>query len=206
MMSDDKSKEIPTSGEEAEPKADPVEVSTESESDDDSNAMTEEQMTEALLERIAELEDKWQRSLADAENVRRRSERQQAEAIAYANTAFARELLSISDNLDRALAAGTEDPSVEDLAQIVEGVEMTRRELRSVFEKHGVKRIEPQGEKFDHNFHQAVAEVEDSEAAPGTIVDLIQPGYILKDRLLRPAMVTVAKARKEGKAVEKSGG
>lgn len=148
----------------------------------------------ALLERIADLEDKRQRALAEAENVRRRAERQQAEAIAYANTAFARELLSISDNLDRALAACDQESSDDGLEPIIEGIEMTRRELRSVFEKHGVSRIEPLGEKFDHNLHQAMFEIEDAEAEPGEIVEVVQPGYTLRERLLRPAMVGVAKA------------
>lgn len=218
MMNDDKAKEIPAEHEEAEPQVAPVATPTAEESrgdsdeaepqvapaetpaaeenGGDSDAVDEEHVVETLLARIAELEDKRQRALADAENVRRRAERQQVETIAYANTAFARDLLSVSDNLDRALETGAADPSAEGGAAFAEGVEMTRRELRAVLEKNGVTRIEPEGEKFDHNLHQAMGEVDDPEAAPGTIVEVIQPGYLLRDRLLRPAMVLVAKGAK----------
>ena len=160
----------------------------------------EDPSVEALLVRIAELEDKHQRALADAENVRRRAERQQAEAIAYGIMGFARDLLPVSDNLDRALKAAAGGSSEEGAVSFIEGVDVTRRELRAVLEKNGVTKIEPQGEKFDHNFHQAMGEIEHPEAASGTVAEVIQPGYLLRDRLLRPAMVLVAKGAKNGEA------
>ncbi|MCH8202569.1 MAG: nucleotide exchange factor GrpE [Proteobacteria bacterium] len=202
MMNEDESKEIPVEGEEVEPQVAAAETPTTEESGSDSDEIDEEQVVETLLARIAELEDKRQRALADAENVRRRAERQQAETIAYANTAFARDLLSVSDNLDRALETGAGDPSAEGSAAFVEGVEMTRRELRAVLERNGVSKIEPLGEKFDHNFHQAMGEVDVADAAPGTVVEVIQSGYLLRDRLLRPAMVLVAGGAKNGEAKE----
>ena len=196
MMNDDKSKKIPVEREEAETQVAPAETPAAEENGGDSDEADEEQVVKTLLARIAELEDKRQRALADAENVRRRAERQQAETIAYANTAFARDLLSVFDNLDRALETGAGDPSAEGSAAFVEGVEMTRRELRAVLERNGVSRIDPLGENFDHNLHQAMGEVDAPEAAPGTIVEVIQSGYLLRDRLLRPAMVLVAKGTK----------
>lgn len=202
MMNDEKAKDIPVEGQEAEPQVSPAETPAAEENGGEADEADEEQVIETLLARIAELEDKRQRALADAENVRRRAERQQAETIAYANTAFARDLLSVSDNLDRALETGAADPSAEGSAAFVEGVEATRRELRAVFERNGVSKIDPLGEKFDHNFHQAMCEVDDPEAVPGTIVEVIQSGYLLRDRLLRPAMVAVAKGAKNGAADE----
>ncbi len=127
MMNDDKSKEIPADRKEAEPQVATDEPPAAEENGGDSDETNEEQVVETLLARIAELEDKRQRALADAENVRRRAERQQAETIAYANTAFARDLLSVSDNLDRALENGAGDPSAEGGAAFAEGVEMSRQ-------------------------------------------------------------------------------
>ncbi len=202
MMNDDKSKEIPVEREEAEPQVAPAETPEAEENGGDSDEADEEQVVETLLARITELEDKRQRALADAENVRRRAERQQAETIAYANTAFARDLLSVSDNLDRALEIGAGDPSAEGSAAFVDGVEATRRELRAVLERNGISRIDPLGDKFDHNFHQAMGEADVPEEAPGTIVEVIQPGYLLRDRLLRPAMVLVAGGAENGEATE----
>lgn len=149
-------------------------------------------------EQITELKDKLLRALAENENVRRRAERQQSEASQYAITSFARDVLSIADNLHRALAAIPE--GARDSAEgetFVSGIELTERELLNAFERHGIRKIMPEGEKFDHNLHQAVFEVEDTDAPAGTVVQVVQPGYVIKDRLLRPAMVGVAKARPE---------
>lgn len=172
----------------------------------------QEAMIEVLKARVTELEDKRQRALAEVENLRRRSERQQGEASAYAVTGFARDLLSVSDNLRRAMesapGAGSDSPEHPDSATLkafIEGVEMTERELTSAFEKHGIRPIEPMGEKFDPNLHQAMFEVDDPEAEPGTITKVIQSGFLLKDRLLRPAMVAVVKSRNNGAAkIDKS--
>ncbi len=142
----------------------------------------------------AALKDQLLRTLADMENLRNRSRREQEDALKYANTNFARDLLNVSDNLRRALDSvpdGAEQEN-EALKVLKEGIEMTERELQTVFARHGISTIDPVGEKFDHNAHQAMCKVPGSGAAPGTVVQVMQIGYILKDRLLRPAMVGVA--------------
>ncbi len=145
-------------------------------------------------EEINALKDRLLRANAEAENLRKRAERQVSDAANYAVTSFARELLSVSDNLRRALDSFPKDDTAsEALTTFLEGVEMTERELLNVFEKQGIKKLNPEGEKFDHNFHQAMFEAEDPNAEPGDILQVIQPGYVLKDRLLRPAMVGVNK-------------
>ncbi len=147
---------------------------------------------------LAELEEARQQTLyaqAETQNVRRRLEKDAADARAYAATGFARDMLSIADNLGRALdaipAAMREDESGKGL---VTGLEATQRELLSVFERNGVKRIESIGLPLDPNRHQAMIELPNADAAPGTIVQEMQAGYMLRERLLRPAMVAVAKA------------
>ncbi len=154
--------------------------------------ISEEDQTIFLMEEIANLKDQLLRSLAEQENIRKRSQREREEASKYAVSSFARELLSVSDNLRRALQAAPNDGD-EQIKTFVLGVEMTEKEILNAFEKFGVKRISPEGEKFDHNFHQAMFEVEDAEKEPGIVVQVLQPGYILHDRLLRPALVGVSK-------------
>ena len=132
---------------------------------------------------------------AETQNVRRRLEKEKADAIAYAATGFARDMLSVADNLARALAAiPAEAASDEKLKPFVTGIEMTARELETVFQRNGITRIAAVGEPLDPNRHQAIMEVESPEAAPGTVVHEMQAGYMIRDRLLRPAMVGVAKA------------
>ena len=158
--------------------------------------------TEAPAARIAALEaeldeckDRLLRALAEAENTRRRSERERAEAQRYAIAGFARDLLAPADNLRRALdSVAPGEVKDEKTRSLVEGVAATERELLATFERHGIRRIDPKGERFDHNFHQAIFEAENSGEPAGTIVEVLQPGYVLHDRLLRPAMVGVAKA------------
>jgi molecular chaperone GrpE len=143
---------------------------------------------------IADLKDKMLRAMAETENVRRRAQRERDDAQKYAATNFARDLLSAADNLRRALASVPEEQVKDELTRnLLTGVAATERELLGAFEKHGIRRLEPKGEKFDHNFHQAIFEVEDATKPAGTIVEVLQPGYVLQDRLLRPAMVGVAK-------------
>jgi len=172
------------------------------------NLPEQEQVTEAVAEQatatedgvarlqaeVADLKDKLLRALAETENLRRRAEREKQEASAYAATAFARDLLTVADTFHRALdslpAAAREDVNVK---AFVEGIELTERELIQAFEKHGIRKIDPKGEKFDHNLHQAMLEIPTDEQAPGTVVQVLQPGYVIKDRLLRAAMVAVAK-------------
>ncbi|AGH49137.1 MULTISPECIES: nucleotide exchange factor GrpE [Sphingomonadales] len=132
---------------------------------------------------------------AETQNVRRRLEKEKADSIAYAATGFARDMLSVADNLGRALAAiPAEIAADERIKPLVTGIEMTARELETVFQRNGVTRIAAVGEPLDPNRHQAIMEVESPDAAPGTVVHEMQSGYMIKDRLLRPAMVGVAKA------------
>jgi molecular chaperone GrpE len=149
----------------------------------------------ALVEERDRERDRALRMAAEAENTRRRLERDKADAVQYAATAFARDMLSVADNLARALDA-LGDIEDETLKPLVTGIEMTRRELLQVFERHGIRRVAAVGLPLDPNQHQAMVEVE-AEAEPGTIVAELQSGWMLKDRLLRPALVSVAKAKAE---------
>ena len=144
---------------------------------------------------IADLKDKLLRAMAETENMRRRSDRERADTRKYAVADFARDMLAVSDNLQRALSAISDDArdGNPELSQLLEGVELTRKELKGHFTKHGIKEINPLGEKLDPNFHQAVVQLDDPEAAQGTVVQVMQPGYVIHDRLLRAAMVGVAK-------------
>ena len=132
---------------------------------------------------------------AETQNVRRRLEKDAADARAYAATGFARDILSVADNLERALAAIPGELRDDDkFKPLVIGLEATGRELATVFERHGISRISALGEKLDPNRHQAMIEVASDTAEPGTIVQEMQAGYMIRDRLLRPALVGVAKA------------
>jgi molecular chaperone GrpE len=152
----------------------------------------------ALEAEVADLRDQALRARAEVENVLRRTAREKQDASAYAVSGFARDLLAVSDNLRRALDALPDEARADSKVKaFFDGVEMTERELLNTFERHGIRKIDPRGEKFDHNFHQAMAEVEVEGHAPGTVVDVYQAGYVLRERLLRPAMVTVAKNNTE---------
>ncbi|GAK34793.1 protein GrpE [alpha proteobacterium Q-1] len=182
----DSSNPSPESGAEAKAKADAA---------DEKGASTPPDRIGALEAEIETLRDQAMRARAEVENILRRTAREKQETSAYAVSGLARDLLSVPDNLRRALEALPAEARQDKLIKtFVDGVEMTERELLNAFERHGIRRIEPRGEKFDHNFHQAMAEVESHSQAPGTVVDVYQAGYVIRDRLLRPAMVTVAKA------------
>ncbi|WP_229819130.1 nucleotide exchange factor GrpE [Kordiimonas sediminis] len=148
----------------------------------------------ALEAEVAELKDRLVRTMAEMENVRRRADRDKSDASAYAVTAFARDMLSVSDNLRRALDSVPEEV-VESMKSFAEGVEMTERELLNTLERHGIRQVIPEvGEKFDHKLHQAMFEVPTTEHPTGSIMQVVANGYVIKDRLLRPAMVGVAKS------------
>jgi molecular chaperone GrpE len=157
----------------------------------------------ALETQLAEQKDQLLRALAETENTRRRAQREREDAAKYAISGFAKDLLSAADNLCRALdslpEAGITD---ERLRSLRAGVAATERELLSAFERHGLRRIDPKGERFDHNFHQAIFEAERVDQPVGTIVEVMQPGYVLHDRLLRPAMVGVSKQPAKSAAPE----
>ena len=155
-----------------------------------------EERVAALEAELAEHKDQLLRALAETENVRRRAQREREDALKYAVAGFAKELLSVADNLRRALDSLPESEVKDERTRgLVTGVEATERELLSVFERHGLRRIDPDGERFDHNFHQAIFEAERPDKPGGTVVEVLQPGYVLHDRLLRPAMVGVAKEK-----------
>jgi molecular chaperone GrpE len=148
--------------------------------------------------------DRALRALAEVENVRKRLERERDEARIYSVTRFARDLLTVADNLSRALAAIPADSRAnadDSLKAVLDGVEATERELKAVLARHGVKPIEAEGQRFDPHMHQAIAEVPAKGVEPGTVINVVQSGYTIGDRLLRPAMVTIAKredARADG--------
>ena len=152
-------------------------------------------LTAMTAERDA-LKDQLLRALADTENMRRRSEREAETARKYGHTQFARDLVGAIDNLARALASAPEDKSSldESVQSLLTGIELSWTEIQSAIEKHGVRQINPLGEKFDYNFHQAMFEVPTNDQPPGMVLEVVQHGYALHDRLLRPAMVGVSKA------------
>ena len=156
----------------------------------------------AAAERTAELEaevtslkDRLLRTLAEMENLRKRTERETADARQYAVASFARDMLTVSDNLTRAIAAVPAEARANDpaLATLIEGVEVTERSLEQTLTKFGVRPVEAAGQKFDPAFHQAMYEVANSEKPAGTVVEVIQPGYRIGDRVLRPALVAISK-------------
>ncbi|MDA9958495.1 nucleotide exchange factor GrpE [Alphaproteobacteria bacterium] len=143
-----------------------------------------------------QLKDQLLRALADTENMRRRSEREAANVRKYGHTPFARDLVGAIDNLARVVESAPEnlDQADETVKSLITGIQLSWTELQSVIEKHGIKRVEPLGEKFDYNFHQAMFEVPTNNQPSGMVLEVVQHGYILHDRLLRPAMVGVSKA------------
>ena len=162
------------------------------------NSDTSDQIREleALRAEAEAHKDRTLRALAELENVRKRLEREREEARTYSVTRFARDMLTIADNLSRALAAFTpdiRDKADESLTAVMDGVEATARELNAALGRHGIKIIEAEGRRFDPHLHQAIAEVPAEGAEPGTVMHVVQQGYTIGDRLLRPAMVTVAK-------------
>ena len=151
---------------------------------------------EMLAKEVADARDKMLRTLADMENLRQRTRREVADAKTYGITGFARDVLEIADNLQRALdavpseARAAADPG---LKALIEGVELTERSLLNALEKNGVKKFDPSGEKFDPNFQQAMYEVPDPSVPSGTVVQVVQAGYMIGERVLRPALVGVSK-------------
>ncbi|MCP4327506.1 MAG: nucleotide exchange factor GrpE [Alphaproteobacteria bacterium] len=149
----------------------------------------------AMAAAIADLKDQLLRALAETENIRRRSQKEKEDIGRFAVSNLARDMLNVADNLHRVIEAIPEEAVKGDhaLNTLYEGVELVERDLQQVFERHGIVQIAPLGEKFDHNLHQAMFEVDDPDAEPGTVVQLMAPGYLIHGRLLRPAMVGVAK-------------
>lgn len=147
-------------------------------------------------QKIKELEERLKRAIAEQENLRKRMEREKADTARYAIANFAREVVGIADNIQRAIDAVPKDAAANDpaLKTFLEGIEVTERELHKAMERHGIARLNPEGEKFDPNYHQAMFEVPTADMPSGMVIQVVQPGYLLEDRVLRPALVGVSKA------------
>lgn len=151
---------------------------------------------EALNAENSQLKDRVLRTLAEMENLRRRTEREVNDAKTYGVTSFARDMLTVVDNLARALehvpaeARASADPAIR---SVIEGVELTARDLEAVLGRHGVRKLDPKGQKFDPNFHQAIFEAPDETVPSGTVSQVVQTGWTIGDRVLRPAMVGISK-------------
>jgi molecular chaperone GrpE len=158
-------------------------------------APAEAQRIEELEKELAEARDRLLRALAETENVRRRGEREREDTARFAISRFAGDLLSVADNLGRALESVPSHvrEASEFTAQLIDGVTATQRELLGAFEKNGLKRVEPLGEAFDPHFHEVLFEIESADKPAGTVIQVLQPGYKIGERLLRPARVAVAK-------------
>ena len=155
---------------------------------------------ENIEDKLKTIEDKLLRTLAEMENQRRRFEKERQEAFEFGGFNFARESLSLLDNIDRAITSFKNDDKLKDnkdLDKIIDGIEIIKKDLISIFKKSGIETIECINKKFDPNFHQAMLEIEDNTKQSGTVVQEIQKGYMMKDRLLRPSLVGVTKKREE---------
>ena len=151
-----------------------------------------------LNEEISDLKDQRLRAIAELENFRKRAEKDQSDALKYGVTNFAKEIINIKDNIERAQSSISDEVKTnEAVKSVVEGLDLIAQATVSTFEKIGIKKVESFNQKFDHNLHQAMMEIEKDEMEPGTIVQEILPGYTLHDRLLRPAMVGVSKNTQE---------
>ncbi len=150
---------------------------------------------EALRQENAELKDRLLRAAAEMDNLRKRTERDKTDTAKYAISNFARDVLTVADNIQRAIDHVPEDAAEQDpaLKSFRDGIDVTERELLKVMERHGITRLDPKGERFDPNCHQAMFEVPNAEVPSGTVLEVVQAGYVIADRVLRPAMVGVAK-------------
>jgi molecular chaperone GrpE len=172
------------------------EATNETETSSPANDTGDYEVVVKLMKENEELKDRALRIAAEMENLRRRTARDMHDARSYAIAAFARDMLSVSDNLRRALDAVTEEQkAVADAGfkALIEGVDITERAMLAALERHGVKKLFPEGERFDPNFHQAMFEVPNPDVPANTVVQVVQPGYSIGERVLRPAMVGVAK-------------
>ena len=171
------------------------------------NPEVEEKQKESTEDKLKVAEEKLLRTLAEMENQRRRFEKERQEAFEFGGYNFAKESLSLLDNIDRAINSFKNDEKLQnnkDLDKIIDGIEIVKKDLVSIFKKNGIEVIECLEKKFDPNFHQAMLEIEDSSKDSGIVVQEIQKGYMMKDRLLRPSLVGVTKiqAKKEEKTVK----
>ena len=171
-----------------------------SKNNEETSDKTVEDKVESIEDKLKNTQDKLLRTLAEMENQRRRFEKEKQDAFEYGGFNFARESLSLLDNIDRAIISWKNDETLKqnkDLNKIIEGVDIVKKDLVSIFKKNDIEVIECINKKFDPNFHQAMLEVEDSTKDAGTVVQEIQKGYMMKDRLLRPSLVGVTKKIEE---------
>ena len=166
---------------------------------DEDNASSIEESNEELQTKNEELKDQLMRTLAESENLRKRTIKDVDQAKKYSHISFVRDLVSSVDNFKRALDSLPEDKAdlPEPIKNLIIGLEIVEKEINSTFEKHNLKQISPLGEKFDYNFHQAMFEVPTNETDPGIVIEVSQIGYLLYDRLVRPAMVGISKKIEE---------
>jgi molecular chaperone GrpE len=204
-MNEDNIKEETILDEEKTDDAQSNETNESAEDSNENNSDSPENIIEKLNEEIQDLKDQRLRAAAELENFRKRAEKDQADALKYGVSNFAKEIINIKDNVERAQSSISEDVRSNDAVKsIVEGLDMIAQSAVSTFEKIGIKKIESLNEKFDHNFHQAMMEIENDEVEPGTIVQELISGYTLHDRLLRPAMVGVSKKTQQNQQSDDS--
>ena len=179
---------------------------TETKEEIQNNNKVEKKEEETAEDKLVIVQDKLLRTMAEMENQRRRFEKEKQEAFEFGGFNFASESLLLLDNIERAIMSFRNDENLKnnkDLNKIIDGIEVVKKDLVSIFKKNGIESIECINKKFDPNFHQAMLEVEDNTKEPGTVVQEIQKGYMMKDRLLRPSLVSVTKKREE--KLEKTG-
>ena len=180
------------------PTSEKEEQVSEEPKDQEEAEISPEDLIEKLNEEITSLKDQRLRAVAELENFRKRAEKDQSDALKYGISNFAKEIINIRDNIERAQSSiSDEAKNNEAIKSVIEGIDLIAQSVVSTFEKIGIKKIESLNEKFDHNLHQAMMEIENEELEPGTIVQELIPGYTLHDRLLRPAMVGVSKKSKK---------
>ena len=181
-------------------KSDKKEEKPLSENNEQKVSENNKDLKESPEDKVKSIEEKLLRTLAEMENQRRRFEKEREEAFEFGGFNFAKESLSLIDNIDRAIESFKNDEKIKkgnDLNRIIDGIEIVKKDLVSIFKKNGIDSINCINEKFDPNFHQAMLEIENSNKEPGTVVQEIQKGYMMKDRLLRPSLVGVAKKKEE---------
>ena len=181
-------------------KSDKKEEKPLSENNEQKVSENNKDLKESPEDKVKSIEEKLLRTLAEMENQRRRFEKEREEAFEFGGFNFAKESLSLIDNIDRAIESFKNDEKIKkgnDLDKIIDGIEVVKKDLISIFKKNGIEPINCINEKFDPNFHQAMLEIENSNKEPGAVVQEIQKGYMMKDRLLRPSLVGVAKKKEE---------
>ena len=189
-----------TKSEKKEPERTSSENKSETEQEEQKKTVTEFKKEESPEEKLKTVQDKLLRTMAEMENQRRRFEKEKKEAFEFGGFNFAAESLLLLDNIDRAIVSFKNDESLKnnkDLNKIIDGIEIVKKDLVSIFKKNGITPIDCINKKFDPNFHQAMLELEDNTKDTGTVVQEIQKGYMMKDRLLRPSMVGITKKIEE---------